>query len=82
MPAAEANGVSAKEAAGAQEVSESEQLLFGGWLWHYMGWNQQHDSFLDLGPALYDRSDAAADRRHDPDGASCRSEGHRAGPRQ
>ncbi|MFJ9542624.1 ABC transporter ATP-binding protein [Streptomyces sp. NPDC101225] len=43
-----ANGTSAKETAGAQEVSESERLLFGGPLRYDMGWNQHHGSFLEL----------------------------------
>ncbi|SBT94417.1 ATP-binding cassette, subfamily B [Streptomyces sp. DI166] len=30
------------------EVSESEQLLFGGPLRYDMGWNQHHDAFLEL----------------------------------
>lgn len=42
------NGASAKDAAGAQEVSESERLLFGGPLRYDMGWNQHHGSFLEL----------------------------------
>ena len=39
----------AKDAAGAQEVSESERLLFGGPLRYDMGWNHHHGSFLELG---------------------------------
>ena len=31
------------------EVSESEQLLFGGPLRYDMGWNQHRDAFLELG---------------------------------
>ncbi|WP_079189257.1 ABC transporter ATP-binding protein [Streptomyces kebangsaanensis] len=38
-----------KDAAGAQEVSESERLLFGGPLRYDMGWNHHHGSFLELG---------------------------------
>ncbi|WP_236244243.1 ABC transporter ATP-binding protein [Streptomyces sp. CC210A] len=38
----------AKQAAGAQDVSESERLLFGGPLRYDMGWNQHHGSFLEL----------------------------------
>ncbi|MFG2792266.1 ABC transporter ATP-binding protein [Streptomyces sp. NPDC048419] len=43
-----ANDASAKETAGAQEVSDSERLLFGGPLRYDMGWNQHHGSFLEL----------------------------------
>ena len=32
----------------APEVSESEQLLFGGPLRYDMGWNQRRDAFLEL----------------------------------
>lgn len=35
--------------AGAEDVSESERLLFGGPLRYDMGWNQHHGSFLELG---------------------------------
>lgn len=37
-----------KRAAGGPEVSESEQLLFGGPLRYDMGWNRHRDAFLEL----------------------------------
>ncbi|KUO22804.1 ABC transporter ATP-binding protein [Streptomyces dysideae] len=37
-----------KHDAGEPEVSESEQLLFGGPLRYDMGWNQHRDAFLEL----------------------------------
>jgi ATP-binding cassette, subfamily B, bacterial len=41
--------VGKKHDAGQPEVSESEQLLFGGPLRYDMGWNQHRDAFLELG---------------------------------
>ncbi|MFJ9216582.1 ABC transporter ATP-binding protein [Streptomyces sp. NPDC102383] len=38
-----------RDAAGAQDISESERLLFGGPLRYDLGWNQHHGSFLELG---------------------------------
>lgn len=40
--------VGRKHDAGKSEVSESEQLLFGGPLRYDMGWNQHRDAFLEL----------------------------------
>ncbi|WP_443059639.1 ABC transporter ATP-binding protein [Streptomyces sp. NBC_00443] len=37
-----------KRATGGPEVSESEQLLFGGPLRYDMGWNRHRDAFLEL----------------------------------
>jgi ATP-binding cassette subfamily B protein len=42
------DGASAKEAAGAQDVSESEQVLFGGPLRYDMGFSRHDGSFLEL----------------------------------